>query len=136
MDWRSLGGLPGGFRVCGDSIVMLLLSDPGKGWGTGGCAAAHGQEVERRQWFTDRYLGCSSCVVSFLRLQTEFPILGCDLSTDSIIGTDTLGSILPHTLDIKNGLLFTEGGVSLQLHRRDAALSGRVFTMGHCSIPP
>ena len=51
-------------------------------------------------------------------------------------GTDTLGSILPHTLDIKNGLLFTEGGVSLQLHRRDAALSGRVFTVGHCSIPP
>ena len=26
--------------------------------------------------------------------------------------------------------------VSLQLHRRDAALSGRVFTVGHCSIPP
>ena len=75
-------------------------------------------------------LGCSSCVVSFLELQTEFPILVCDLSADAIIGTDTLGSILPHTLDIKNGLLFTEGGVSLQLHRRDAALSGHVFTMG------
>ena len=49
---------------------------------------------------------------------------------------DTLGSVLPHTLDIKNGLLFTEGGVSLQLHRKDAALSGRVFTVGHCSILP
>ena len=81
-------------------------------------------------------LGCSSCVVSFLALQTEFPILVCDLSTDAIIGTDALGSVLPHTLDIKNGLLFTEGGVSLQLHRMDAALSGRVFTVGHCSIPP
>ena len=81
-------------------------------------------------------LGCSSCVVSFLGLRTEFPILVCDLSTDTIIGRDTLVSILPHTLDIKNGLLFTEGGVSLQLHRRDAALSGRVFTVGHCSIPP
>ena len=81
-------------------------------------------------------LGCSSCVVSFLGLQTEFPILVCDLSTDAIIGTDTLGSVLPHALDIKNGLLFTESGVSLQLHRKDAALSGRVFTMGHCSIPP
>ena len=54
--------------------------------------------------------------------------------TDAIIGTDTLGSVLPHTLDINNGLLFTEGGVSLQLHWRDAALSGRVFTVG--SIPP
>ena len=76
-------------------------------------------------------------MVSFLGLRTEFPILVCDLSTDAIIGTDTLGSILPHTLDIKKGLLFTaEGGVSLQLHRRDAALSGRVFTVGHCSIPP
>ena len=81
-------------------------------------------------------LGCSSCVVSFLGLQTEFRILVCDLSTDAIIGTDTLGSILSHTLDKKNGLLFTEGGVSLQLHHRDAALSGRVFTVGHCSIPP
>ena len=75
-------------------------------------------------------------MVSFLGLRTEFPVLVCDLSTDAIIGTDTLGSILPHTLDIKKGLLFTEGGVSLQLHHRDAALSGRVFTVGHCSIPP
>ena len=81
-------------------------------------------------------LGCSSCVVSFLGLLTEIPILVCDFSTDAIIGTDTLGSILPHTLDIKHGLLFTEGGVSLQLHCRDAALSGRMFTVGHCSIPP
>ena len=80
--------------------------------------------------------GCSYCVVSFLGLRTEFPVLVCDLSTDAIIGTGTLGSILPHTLDIKNELLFTEGGVSLQLHRRDAALSGHVFTVGHCSIPP
>ena len=71
-------------------------------------------------------------------LQTEFPILVCDLATgtDAIIGTDVLGSVLPHTLDIKNGLLFTEGGASLQLHRRDSALSGRVFTVGHCSIRP
>ena len=81
-------------------------------------------------------LGYSFCVVAFLGLQTEFPILICDLSTDAIIGTDTLGSVLPHTLDIKKGLLFTEGGVSFQLHRKDAALSGRMFTVGHCSIPP
>ena len=47
-----------------------------------------------------------------------------------------LGSVLPHTLDIKNGLLFTKGGASLQLHRRDSALSGHVFTVGHCSLPP
>ena len=25
---------------------------------------------------------------------------------------------------------------TLQLHRRNAALSGRVFTVGHCSVPP
>ena len=74
-------------------------------------------------------LWCSFCVVSFLGLQTEFPILVCDLSTDAIIGTDILGSVLPHMLDIKHGLMFTEGGASLQLHRKDAALSGRVFTV-------
>ena len=69
---------------------------------------------------------------------TTFPILVCDLATgtDAIIGTDVLGSVLPHTLDIKNGLLFTDGGASLQFHRRDTALSGRVFTVGHCSVPP
>ena len=83
-------------------------------------------------------LGCSRCSVSFLGLRTEFPIIICNLATgtDAIIGTDVLGSVLPHTLDIKNGLLFTQGGASLQLHRRDSALSGRVFTVGHSSIPP
>ena len=71
-------------------------------------------------------------------LLTEFPILVCDLAagTDAIIGTDVLGSVLPHTLDIKNGILFTEGGASLQLHRRNDALSGDVFTVGHYSVPP
>ena len=83
-------------------------------------------------------LGCSRCSVSFLGLRTEFPIIICSLAagTDAIIGTDVLGSVLPHTLDIKNGLLFTQGWASLQLHRRDSALSGRVFTVGHSSIPP
>ena len=76
--------------------------------------------------------GCSHCVVSFMGLQTEFPIIICNLAT----GTDVLGSVLPHTLDIKNGLLFANGGASLQLNRRDSALSGRVFTVGHSSIPP
>ena len=76
------------------------------------------------------------CLICGLIPGTPDPILVCDLSTDAIIGTDILGSILPHTLDIKHGLLFTEGGVCLQLHRRDTALSGRVFTVGHCSILP
>ena len=83
-------------------------------------------------------MGCSRCSVSFLGLRTEFPIIICSLATgtDAIIGTDVLGSVLPHTLDIKNGLLFAQGGASLQLHRKDSALSGRVFTVGHSSIPP
>ena len=82
--------------------------------------------------------GCSRCVVSFMGLQTEFPIIICNLATetDAINGTDVLGSVLPHTLDIKNGLLFASGGASLQLHWRDSALSGRVFTVEHSSIPP
>ena len=83
-------------------------------------------------------MGCSRCSVSFLGLRTEFPIIICSLATgtDAIIGTDVLVSVLPHTLDIKNGLLFAQGGASLQLHRKDSALSGRVFTVGHSSIPP
>ena len=70
-------------------------------------------------------------------LLAEFPILVCDLAsgTDAIIGTDVLGLVLLHTLDMKNGLLFTDGGMSLQLHRRNDAFSGRVFTVGHCSVP-
>ena len=87
---------------------------------------------------TIEVLGCSRCSVSFLGLRTEFPIIICSLATgtDAIIGTDVLGSVLPHTLDIKNGLLFAQGGASLQLHRKDSALSGRVFSVGHSSIPP
>ena len=45
-------------------------------------------------------------------------------------------ALCSHTLwTLKTSLLFTEGGASLQLHQRDSALSGRVFTVGHCSIP-
>ena len=48
-------------------------------------------------------LGCSRCSVSFLGLRMEFPIIICSLAagTDAIIGTDVLGSVLPHTLDIR-----------------------------------
>ena len=83
-------------------------------------------------------LGCSRCVVLFMGLQTQFLIIICNLTTgtDAIFGTDVLGSVLPPTLVIKNGLFFAKGGASLQLHRRDSALSGHVFTVGHCSIPP
>ena len=90
---------------------------------------ANGSRIEIR--------GCSHCVVSFMGLQTEFPILVCDLAvgTDAIIGTDTLLGAATYS-GYTNGLLFTDGGVSLQLHQIDAALSGRVFTVGHCSIPP
>ena len=77
-------------------------------------------------------LGCSRCSVSFLGLWTEFPIIIYSLATgtDAIIGTYVLGSVLPHTLDIKNGLLFAQGGVSLQLHRKDSALSASCFYSG------
>ena len=82
--------------------------------------------------------GFYHCIVSFMGLLTEFPILVCDLAsgTDAIICTDVLGSVLPHTLDIKNGLLFTDGGCLAAVHRRDATLSSHVFTVGHCSVPP
>ena len=136
MDWRSLGGLPGGLGICGDGVVMQLLSGSSESWAPVGVLRPTARRLRGANGSQIDILGCSSCVVSFLGLRTEFSILVCNLSTDAIIGTDTLGSILPHTLDIKKGLLFTEGGVSLQLHRRDAALSGRVFMVGHCSIPP
>ena len=86
-------------------------------------------------WWPDALI---HCVVSFMGLLAEFPILVCDLAsgTGAIIGTDVLGLVLLHTLDMNNGLLFTEGGASLQLHCRDGALSRRVFTVGHCSVPP
>ena len=130
MDWGPRSGLPGGFGIGRDGGVIFYKTPMGAGAPVGELRpttrrlrSANGSQID--------ILGCSFCVVSFLGLRAEFPILVCDLSTDAIIGTDILGSISPHTLDIKHGLLFTEGGVSLQLHRRDAALSGRVFTVGH-----
>ena len=57
MDWRSLGGLPGGLGICGDGVVMQLLSGSSESWGAGGCVMTHGQKVAMRQWFIDRYIG-------------------------------------------------------------------------------
>ena len=130
MDWRSFGG----FGIVGDGYVRFSAY-AGAPVGTLGCTS------KTLCCFNGTGIGVSGCshfVVSFMGLLTEFPILVCDLAsgTDAIIGSDVLGSVLPHTLDIKNGLLFTEGGASLQLHRRDAALSGRIVTVVHCSVAP
>ena len=137
MDRRPFGRISGRFRIFGDSYDTFYqtLVHAGAPLGTLQYTArtlrsANGTGIE--------VSGCSRCTVSFMGLQTEFPIIICNLAagTDAIIGTDVLGSVLPHTLDIKNGLLFANGGASLQLHRRDSALSGRVFTVGNSSIPP
>ena len=74
-------------------------------------------------------LGCSRCSVSFLGLRTEFPIIICSLAagTDAIIGTDVLGSVLPHTLDIKNGIVvYTGWGVTTATSARFGPVGSRV----------
>ena len=71
---------------------------------------------------------CSHCVVSFMGLLTEFPILVCDLASGTVVIMGTDGHQEWPTVH--------RWGASLQLHRRDTALSGRVFTIGHCSVPP
>ena len=62
----------------------------------------------------------------------------CDLAvgTDAIIGTDVLGSVLPHTLDITNGLLFTEGGRFVTVAPQKQHTLWSHFTVGHCSVSP
>ena len=140
MDRRLFSGIPGSLWIVRN---RLTISDTGPNRGTGGSIEIHFKNITRckRDW--DWSVGMLSLRgvihgttdgVSHTRLRP------CDRNwchhSDAIIGTDVLGSVLPHTLDIKNGLLFTEGGASLQLHWRDYALSGRVFTVGHCSIPP
>ena len=114
MDRRPFGRIFGRFGIFSDSYVRCILSDSS----TCGRTIRHSPIHSKNT--------------------AEFPIIICNLATgtDAIIGTDVLGSVLPHTLDIKNGLLFAKGGASLQLHRKDSALSGRVFTVGHSSIPP
>ena len=57
IDWRSFGGLPGGFGICGDGVVMQLLSGFSESWGAGGCVTTYGQKVDMCQWFIYRYLG-------------------------------------------------------------------------------
>ena len=104
--------------MIGDHSVEFLVNSgssvtaiSGPRWCTGGNIEVYFWNIAWHKWHSNRISGCSHCVVSFMGLQTEFPILIilCDLNTDAIIGTDTLGSVLRHTLDIKNGLLFTEG---------------------------
>ena len=76
---------------------------------------------------------CSHCVVLFMGLLTEFPILVCDMAagTDAIMGTDVLGSVLPHTLDIKNGLLFTENSYTGGIPRFPAVFSSLATAQYH-----
>ena len=119
MDRRSFGGIPGRFRIVGDSYVQLFLPDTDPCWNPlCGVLGPTARTLRSANGTGIVVSGCSHCVVSFMGLETEFPILVCDLATgtDAIIGTDVLGTMLPHTLDIKDGLLFTEGGASLQLH--------------------
>ena len=74
--------------------------------------------------------GCSNCVVSFMGLQTEFPILICDLATgtDAIIGTDVLGTVLPHTKPL-HGLARPARAAGPRSPRAGAGLNS-VFTCG------
>ena len=72
-----------------------------------------------------------SCLVSDVLIGVRVAIASDTLTTCRWLGTK--GVAVRH---IKKGLLFAHGGVSLQLHRKDSALSGRVFTVGHSSIPP
>ena len=136
MDWRSLSGLPGGLGVCGDGVVMQLLSGSSESWDTGGCVATHGQEVARRQWFTDRdlrvFVLCGVVPgapdgVSHSGVRSEHRCY----YRDGYIGINTA----THTGYQERTAVY-RGGVSLQLHPWDVALSGRIFTVGHCSIPP
>ena len=57
MDWRSRGGLPGRFRVCGYSVIMQTLADSTERGSTGGSATTNGQKAARCQWLVDRDLG-------------------------------------------------------------------------------
>ena len=57
MDWRSRGGLPGRFRVCGYIVIMQTLPDSTERGSTGGSATTNGQKAARCQWLVDRNLG-------------------------------------------------------------------------------
>ena len=138
MDRRSFGRIPGGFGIVGDSNVKFFLSNTAPGWCPLGALGPTTRTLRSANGTRIGVSGCSHCVVSFLGLQVNFPVLVCDLATgtDAIIGTDVLGSVLPHTLDIKNGLLFTEGGFAPTTPTRLCCIRSHVFMVGHCSVPP
>ena len=54
-------------------------------------------------------------------LQVKLSVVVCDLHMPAIIGTDVVISQLADTLSVKDGRLFTEAGVYLQLHWQDSA---------------
>ena len=55
-------------------------------------------------------LGCSRCSVSFLDCGRSSPLSSAVWRQELTRSSDRcVGSVLPHTLDIKNGLLFTQG---------------------------
>ena len=51
-----------------------------------------------------------------LELQVKLPIELCEFKVSAIVSTDIIGSLFPNTLDAKEGWLFAEGVITLQLH--------------------
>ena len=73
--------------------------------------------------------GLSMCNGSFLGLRVELLVTVCDLHVyvPAIIGSGRL--LLPHTLGVKQVILFADEGPTLQPHHRDATQTGRIFTV-------
>ena len=92
MDWRSFRGFSGGLGSAVTAVSCSFYKALAKAGAPVGALRPTPRKLRGANGSQFDILGCSSCVVSFLGLRTEFPILVCDLSTDAIIGTDTFSA--------------------------------------------
>ena len=138
LDRRPFSRIPGGFGFFSDSHVRHFLSKPSTCRRTIGRSPSYDKDATQREWYRYSSVGMFALlgVISGLADGISHHCLQPRDGNGRDHWNRCLGSVLPHTLDIKNGLLFAQGGASLQLHRKDSVLSGRVFTVGHSSIPP
>ena len=79
--------------------------------------------------------GQCQIAISLHGLTVNVMVLVCALNFPALLGTDLLGSVFPHILDLKNGTMVNDQGVILQLHRANLSTHNVVRTTSSVVVP-
>ena len=72
----------------------------------------------------------------FLDMQLPITFVVADIGVPGLLGLDSLTGQFPHCFNLKTGQLYAPGKGTLQLHKKNEAKQGRLFSVGHTCVPP